>query len=784
MARSKKSTSPSVRRARRPKREAQGFVRRHLRQIAGFVGLAGVIGLVVAVVYLAVLDQRVSARFEGRRWELPARVYARPLELYTGLNLTAAQLEAEIAALDYRRPFHPARPGTWTAGQGVYRLSTRAFEFWDGAETSTPVEVTLVDNSVQSLRHAVTGQNLALVRLDPALVASIYPTHHEDRILLRTGDLPPTLVAGLIAVEDRRFYSHYGIDMRGLARAMWINLKARRWVQGGSTLTQQLAKNFFLTPDRSLWRKANEAVMALILEQRYSKDEILETYFNEIYMGQNGPRSIHGIGLASRFYFGREAGELTLAQQALLIGLIRGPSHYNPRQHPERALELRNLILQTWQTRAVIDEAAYNAAQREPLGVSKSIPEGRTRYPAFLDLVRRQLREDYREEDLRTAGLRIFTTLAPGIQALAEQSVARRIGQFKLPELQGAFVIARPGSGEVIALGGGREPAFAGFNRALDARRPIGSLLKPLIYLEALAKPERYTLVSTLDDSPLSLPDPHSGVWEPQNYDRTFHGEVTLLDALSRSLNVASVRLGMDVGVDVVVRRLQAMGLDRPVSHYPSVLLGAVDLSPLEVTQIYQILAAGGFRMPLRAIREVQDARAQPLTRYPIKVEQVADPQSVYLLDYALQNVVRNGTARALNELLPGVFDIAGKTGTTNDYRDSWFAGYAGDTLGVVWLGRDDNQPIGLTGSTGALRVWGEMLRGLPVQPWARTVPEAVDWVWIDPSSRVPTEEFCPDALQMPFVAGSVPPGWIDCPGSQFKRKVDGVLDWLRGQFE
>lgn len=783
MTRPKKSSSKSGR-ARRPAGASQSFVRRNLRRIGLLVLLAGLVGLVVAVAYLVVLDQRVSARFEGRRWELPARVYARPLELYTGLNLTAAQLEGEIAALDYRRPFHPARPGTWTAGQGVYRISTRAFEFWDGAEVSLPVEVTLVDNTVHSLRHAVNGQNLALVRLDPSLIASIYPSHQEDRILIRARDLPAPFVAGLIAVEDRRFHSHHGIDVRGLARAMWINLKAGRWVQGGSTLTQQLVKNFFLTPDRSLWRKGNEAFMALILEQRYSKEEILETYLNEIYMGQNGRRSIHGIGLASRFYFGREAAELTLAQQALLIGLIRGPSHYNPRQHPERASELRNLILQTWHTLGVIDEAAFSAARREPLGVTKVIPEGQTRYPAFLDLVRRQLREDYREEDLRSAGLRIFTTLAPGIQALAEQSVARRIGAFKQPELQGAFVVARPGSGEVIALGGGREPAFAGFNRALDARRPIGSLLKPLIYLEALAKPERYTLVSTLDDSPLSVPDPHSGVWEPQNFDRTFHGEVTLLDALSRSLNVASVRLGMDVGVETVVQRMQTMGVDRPVSLLPSVLLGAVDLSPLEVAQIYQILAAGGFRMPLRAIREVQDAQAQPLTRYPIKVEQVADPEAVYLVDYALQNVVRSGTARALYDILPGAVGIAGKTGTTNDYRDSWFAGYVGDTLGVVWLGRDDNQPIGLTGSSGALRVWGEMLRGLPVQSWAKAVPEAVEWVWIDLPSRTPTEELCPGAIQLPFVAGSTPPGRIDCPGAQFKRTADGVWDWFKGQLE
>lgn len=744
------------------------------------VGVLLLVSIVAGIVYLAILNQRVIARFEGQRWELPARVYARPLELFVGLPLTPAQFEAELAELDYQRPFHPSRPGTASFDRPRYRLSTRPFVFWDGAELSVPVDLVIADGKVHSLRHAVNGSELSLVRLDPAPIANIYPLHHEDRVLIKTTELPELFVAGLIEVEDRRFESHHGIDFRGLARAMWVNLKARRWVQGGSTLSQQLVKNFYLTADRSLWRKANEAVMAVIMELHFEKAEIIETYLNEIYMGQNGPQSIHGIGLASRFYFSQDVGDLTPARQALLVGLIRGPSQYNPRAHPQRALALRNQILKMWHAAGLIDDANYQRARAESLGVTLTPPRGDSRYPAFLDLVRRQLREDYREEDLRSEGLRIFTTLAPGVQSLAEKAVSQRVGQFNQPELESAFVIARPGSGEVLALGGGRDAQFAGFNRALDAYRPLGSLFKPLIYLEALSTPARYTLISPLVDTPLEVSDGRGGIWKPQNYNQTFEDEVRLVDALARSRNIPSVRLGLDVGLGKLVKKLQAIGVTRHVPAYPSALLGAVDLSPLEVTQIYQLFAAGGFKIPLRAIREVQDAHAQPLNRYPVQIEPLADPAAVYLVDYALQAAVRRGTGKALAGMLPKVDLIAGKTGTTNDYRDSWFAGYTEDLLGVVWLGRDDNKPTGLTGSSGALRVWGAIFAPLSLPSTRRSMPASIEWQWIDPASGSVTQEHCPDAQNIPFITGSVPAERVDCPGARFRQRVGDMFDWLR----
>lgn len=782
-SRKRPSRRTGKRAQKRVRKKRRSLIWRILRPFSALLFPFPLIALLFLSLHLYQLHQRVTARFEGRRWELPARVYARPLELYLGRALTASQFETELKALDYLTPYNASQPGSWTRlGDGRYRLVTRAFEFWDGVEEATPIEVMIQNNQITSLRHLRTGSAVTLVRLDPALIASIYPQHQEDRILVSLDDLSPSLLKGVVAVEDRRFYRHHGLDPRGVARAMWSNLKARRWVQGGSTLSQQLVKNFYLTPDRSLWRKANEAIMALILEHHYSKEEILETYFNEIYMGQSGAQSIHGMGLASHFYFGKELTHLSLAQEALLIGMIRGPSHYNPRQFPERALSLRNLILRLWHEQNLIDEPTLNQALNEPLGVIPKAPQGSSRYPAFLDLVRRQLREDYREEDLRSEGLRIFTTLAPGVQQLAERAMSERIRKFGQPDLQGAFVILKSSTGEVIALSGGREMGFAGFNRALDSQRPIGSLIKPLIFLEALSMPERFTLLTTLEDSPLTLPDPQRGEWTPQNFDRNFRGELSLLDAITHSVNVPSVGLGLEVGLERLIAQLQAMGVSRSIPPYPSLFLGALDLSPFEVAQMYQTLASEGFLTPLRAIREVQDANAQPLNRYPIKVEQLANPEAVFLLDYALQNVMKSGTGRALYRNSPKTFNVAGKTGTTNDYRDSWFAGYADDTLGVVWLGRDDNRPIGLTGSSGALRVWGEMMGELPIQSWSKEQPESIEWHWVDPVSRTFVNRPISGAVQLPFICGSTPSERHGCPEPK-RAEEGGWFKWLRGSF-
>jgi len=719
--------------------------------------------------YLFYLDHTVTTRFEGKRWAVPARVYGRPLELYPGAPVTPEQLTAELQRMGYQRVSYPKQAASWSRNAGRFLIRARDFRFWDGQEPGRFLDIRFAGERIESLTE-MGGRELALVRLEAPEIGSIYPAHNEDRVLVQRKDLPEPLVQGLIVMEDRTFYEHYGVDPKAIARAVWANLRAGGVVQGGSTLTQQLVKNFYLTRERSLWRKLNEAAMALLLEYHYDKDEILGAYANEIYLGQDGGRAIHGFGLASHFYFNRSLQELNLAQMALLVAQVRGPSYYDPRRHPKRAKQRRDLVLKVMQEQGVITAKQASAAQKQPLGVRQK-GHGRGNYPAFMDLVRRQLHRDYREEDLTSEGLRIFTTLDPWAQQQAESAVAARLSalekQYRLPagKLESAAVLVDGESGEVRALVGGRSAQYAGFNRALDAVRPIGSLIKPAVYLAALQRPDRYTLMTLLDDSPLSIAGRDGERWVPKNYDHNSHGEVPLHLALAKSYNLATVRLGMDLGLGTVADLLKDLGINRPITPVPAMLLGSLSLSPLEVAQLYQTFAAGGFYSPLRAIRGVQSSSGEPLQRYPLTVRQAVDAGPVYLLNRNLQEVVRSGTGRGLARYLDSSLNIAGKTGTTDELRDSWFAGFSGDKVAVVWVGRDDNTPAGLTGATGALQVWGDMMRRMHPIPLSLMRPDSVETVWIDPASGFRADEGCEDARQFPFITGSAPTVTASCAG-------------------
>ncbi|MDQ2694347.1 MAG: penicillin-binding protein 1B [Pseudomonadota bacterium] len=725
--------------------------------------------------YVMHLDTLIRSQFEGRRWALPARVYARPLELFPGRPLSAGQFAAELALLRYRAVEEPRSPGTYARDGDTFRVVSRSFSFWDGAEPSQALRLTFAKDTVKDLTGFEETAALDLVRMDPVEIAGIYPSHNEDRILIQRQDLPPVLVDALIAVEDRKYHEHWGIDFKGIFRALVANLRAGRTVQGGSTLTQQLVKNYFLSNERTLRRKLNEMAMAVLLDWHYSKDEILEAYANEVYLGQDGNRAVHGLGLASRFYFDRPLAELDLHHIALLVGLIRGPSYYDPRRHPQRATARRNLVLDVMAQQNLISAADAATAKALPLDVIDRPQSGITRYPAFLDLVQRQLREDYREEDLTSEGLKIFTTLDPQVQEAAEQAIIARLpelekkGKKDTGQLQAAAIVADTQTGEVLAVVGGRDVRLAGFNRALDARRLAGSLLKPAVFLTALEHPEYYTLATLLDDSsPFSYRAPNGTVWKPANYDKNYHGYVLLQDALARSYNIPTARVGMAVDLKRVINTLNRLGIRRDLRPYPSLLLGAVDLSPLEVAQMYETLASGGFRVPLRAIREVTAVDGKPVQRYPLSVEQVIQPGPAYLITKAMQSVVSSGTARAASQKLPSSLNLAGKTGTTDDLRDSWFAGFSGNRLAVVWLGRDDNAPMGLSGSTGALPVWIAMMDRLHLLPLDPVPPSNIQLAWIDPKTGLLSDRNCPGARQLPFIAGSAPPYSAPCGEAAF----------------
>lgn len=738
-----------------------------------------------AILYTIYLDHIVQARFEGQRWAVPAKVYGRTLDLYPGASVTSKHLTQTLDGLGYRQVKHPDQPGYYSSYRGRFLLRTRAFHFPDIDRPSDYLEVVIDGQGVISLKRAGNGDPIGHYRIEPRLIGSLTSTHGEDRILLKRDQLPALLVNALIAIEDRNFYQHIGIDPIAIGRALWANLVAKRVVQGGSTMTQQLVKNFFLSADRTLWRKFNEVLMALILDWRYDKDEILEAYANEIYLGQQGGKAIHGFALASRFYFNRPLQELDLSRLATLVTLVRGPSAYDPRRHPQQAEKRRDLVLQLMVDQGVISQQQATQASDTPLSVEQGDRRS-SGSPAFMDLVKRQLRRDYREEDLNAGGLRIFSTLDPWFQRRAEQAISQQLKVLEEAHgivkgtLQGALTLADVETGEVMALVGDRNPQFAGFNRALDAIRPVGSLIKPAIYLSALSQPNRYHLLSTLEDRPIRIKGANGEIWAPRNYDNLSHDQVTLQQALVESLNLATVSLGLSVGLESVIDNLHRLGIQRPLEPYPSLLLGAVSLSPLEMTQMYQTLANGGYSATLKSIRDVTDGQGKPLSRYPLSIESRVDTRAVFLLKHALNEVTRSGTAKALQWLLPGEVEVAGKTGTTDKLRDSWFAGFDRNRVAVAWVGRDDNAPTGLTGSSGAMRVWAKLMNGIGIAALQRDPPMGVDVLTIDPLSGL-LGEGCPQTTNYPFIAGSGPTSEASCAHSE--SLVDEGILWLQRLF-
>lgn len=734
---------------------------------------------------LVYLDGTIRTTFEKKRWALPAQVFARPLNLYSGKLLPLSALELEMKSLSYRRVDRVRDSGQYSVHSGEVEVFSRGFQFSDGVEAPRHLSFGVVNDRLQNLqsRRNGTRSKLELVRLEPAKIGGIYPRHGEDRLLVKLDHVPPTLLNGLVAVEDQRFYSHIGISLAGIIRAFLVNVREGAMVQGGSTLTQQLIKNYYLTRDKTLLRKGIEALMAVLLEIHFDKGEILQAYLNEVYLGQEGPRAIHGFGLASQHYFGLPINEIGLHQQALLVGMVKGPSYYNPRRNPDQARQRRNLVLDIMLSEGVINETENAVASAMPLGLNGTSKKKTTVYPAFIDLVRRQLRLEYKEEDLSTLGLRIFTTFDPLVHDHAAASVERVMSGIDPKEkLEIAMVVTAVDSGEVKAVIGGRQTQYAGFNRALDAVRPVGSLFKPAIFLAALEQPNLYTLATPISDEPYAVDDGAGRSWEPRNFDRKSHGEVLLHRALAQSYNQATARLGMELGLESVINMLHRLGVDRELPPLPSLLLGSAGLSTMDVTGMYQTIAAGGYRLPLRSITDVVDAEGKLLKRFPLRYDRAVSVESMHLLHYAMQEVMHEGTGRGAYRVLPKEFSVAGKTGTTNDLRDSWFAGFSGDFLAVTWIGRDDNGPTGLTGSSGALRVWADFMYSASSRPLAYRVPSDISHEWIDSETGRRSEESCGNSRLLPFVKGSAPTLRTEC--AEKKNNKTTIKSWFKDLFK
>ncbi|MCS6158642.1 penicillin-binding protein 1B [Shewanella baltica] len=716
-------------------------------------------GLAVVTFYSIYLDQIIAQKFEGQKWHLPAQVFSRSMALYPGAAVSHPQMMAELKLLGYRKVANPRQVGEFSASSTRIELWRRPFLHPEGDQVEQRVMISFDSNGVSSVSRVSDKRQLAVFHLEPVLLDRIITGDGEDRLFVPTEEMPKSIVQALLLVEDRSFYEHHGVNPFAIARAAFVNISAGRTVQGGSTLTQQLAKNFFLSSERSLLRKVREALMAVIIDFRYSKDEILEAYLNEVYMGQDKSRAVHGMGLASRFYFGRPISELTIAQQAFLVAAIKGPSYYNPWRYPDRIQERRDLVLRLLMDAGDLTTAEYKAAVESPLAIRNLNKPAHQKLPSFFALVKQEVNERYGDALLKQSGVKIYTTLDPMAQEAAEIAVTQTLKSLDKSNksLQVGMVVTDKYTGGIAAMVGDKTPGFDGFNRAVEIRRPIGSLIKPFVYATALAPNSQFTLATPLKDQPITLKSEQGKTWSPQNFDKKFSGQVPLLTALKKSMNVPTVNLGIAVGVDAVATTLAKSGWQEPLNEYPSMLLGAVNGSPLMVAQVYQTLADSGVYRKLTTVTAVLDADKNPLPVTRLPKEQAISPDTDFLIQYAMQQVVNTGTATRLGNAFPGV-GLAGKTGTSNDSRDSWFAGFDERNVAAIWVGRDDNGKTSLYGSSGAMAVYLAFLKERPPISLRSTQVNGVVKGFFDRDTGVAKESDCSNVDALPALTATYRP--------------------------
>ena len=691
-------------------------------------------GAVLTVFYGGYLDWQIRSKMDGQIWRLPAEVYSRIESVKISDNLAFDEVIQILLDNEYRQTTMVAAPGDFKLEDDTIVVLRRAFPFPDKPEPQRVLRLRFVDNKLNRIEDLVAVKAIDEFRLAPKLIAML-ESDNEDRLAIPLQNYPRLLIDALILTEDRRFYDHHGINPVGIIRALITNIRAGQTVQGGSTLTQQLVKNLFSSSERTITRKANEALMSLVLDWRYDKNRILETYLNEIYLGQNGDTQIHGFELASQFYFGRSIREISLDQIALLVGMVKGPSLYNPWRNPQNALERRNVVLKLMLEHKMIGDELYQLLSQRPLGVQQKGQISR-KYPSFIQTLQADLRRELGEHKMSSLlGARIFTTMDLKQQAQAENAVVNTVSQLQLktknPYLEGAMIVADYRMGEIRAVVGGLQTQYAGFNRALMAKRQIGSLVKPSIYLTALSNPEQFRLNTPINNQPITINVKGSPPWQPRNYDKKYSGSVMLMDALARSLNIPTVNIGMKVGLSKVIDTQKAMGWDNvEIPKVPAMLLGAYTISPYDVTKLYQTIANQGGRIELTTVDTIADRQGNIIYQHDKTAKQVVPPEAAFQTLFAMQQTVERGTARSLQNDYADL-RLAGKTGTTNDARDTWFVGIDGKNISTVWLGRDDNGETKLTGASGALQIYKDYLSHTYIEKLKLNKPANMKWVGI-----------------------------------------------------
>jgi len=732
-------------------------------------------GLFLGTWYLRYLEGVVSAKFDGRKWKFPSKIYSDTYLIYPGIALSIDELEKKLARLAYRPSAgRPQSAGEYRVSRkdGFVEIYLHDFDYPLGPVKGYPVRLTIGSNTAAKIHNLETAEEVYSLELEPELVTGFYDSVWEERRLVTLSEVPPLLVRAILAIEDERFYHHWGIDPLAVMRAFFVNLTRGGIVQGGSTLTQQLMKNFFLDSERTIKRKVKEALMAILADWKYSKDEILENYLNEIYLGQKGTRGIFGVWEAAQFYFAKEPLQLTVGEMAMLAGLIRAPNRYSPYPSVKAATRRRNIVLARMFEEGFITRAQYERALREVIRPREFVRHDNDA-PFYVDFLRRELAENYSTEVLTAEGLRIFSSLDLHLQRIAENALKTGLDNLekRYPHLRksgeddrldGAIVVIRPQTGEIKAMVGGRDYQKSQFNRVIQAKRQPGSIFKPFVYLAALVygsedKTEKFTPLSFVEDSPFTW-QYEGKEWKPENYQEAYYGIVTLRQALERSLNTATARIANRVGIRNVRDIAYRLGIESSLPLLPSLVLGSVEVTPLEISRAFATLANNGVRTNPLAVKQVIDQAGRVLEKRDVRVKKVITPQQAFIMNHMLKGVFDHGTARGarwrgFNR------PAAGKTGTTNDTRDAWFGGYTPDLLAVVWVGFDKESRLGLSGSEAALPIWTEFMKeataGTPVTDFRP--PPGIDLIDVDPLSGYVATPNCPQVIREAFLEGQGP---------------------------
>ena len=767
--------------------------------VAGFL-LIGIIFMGVFAYYYVKYERVVDRRMAAGFFSNAAKIYARPATISPGEKLDASEVAADLRRAGYSED-GDAPTGHYSFTRDGLRIVPGPQSYHGGDSAAV---IRFEGGKVASIANSANSQELEAYELEPQLLTALFEGQDRSkRELIKFQDIPPVLVNAVLAIEDRRFFQHSGVNYFRLMEAALVDLRQGRHEQGGSTITMQLSRGFFLTPQKTFQRKLREMLIAIELEQKFSKQRIFEMYANEVYLGQRGSFTVNGFGEASRAYFNKDVRNLTLPEAALLAGMIQRPNYLSPYKYPKRALERRNLVLDSMVDTGAITREQAERAKASPLKLTAPNVEA-SDAPYFVDLVKDQLSGQFNEEELNNHALRVYTTIDPDLQRAAaeavdigmalvdEQVTKRRTHKIKIgtgkeatteikvdsgPMPQVALVALDPHTGEVLALVGGRNYGMSQLDHAI-AKRPTGSIFKPFVYAAAVntavngeqlstssADPNTgvvvenngvFTPATLIDDSQVSIVNGDQ-VYEPRNYHETFHGEVTARYALAESLNNATVRLAQDVGFDKVAALAKAAGITS-VHATPSIALGSYDATPLDMAGAYTVFANGGTRMSPLMVKSVRDARGNIVDNYHNDSRQVLDPRVAYVMTSMMESVVNNGTGypvRARGFTAPA----AGKTGTSHD---AWFAGYTTNLLCIVWVGNDDYSDIKLAGGAAAAPIWAEFMKRavkLPQYSDAQEfpAPSGVVTVQLDKvTNRIATPS-CPQDYTVAFIAGTEP---------------------------